>query len=280
MLVGVLALGSTTAVAACATGENPEATAIIDGDGVANQNQRPDASEPAAELRDGGREPRGDASLRDAEPENPDDDAGASADGASRDASDGTPDGASDGAASTDSGTDGGSVADVPTLTLVDREGAVASIRTAFVRERTLPRLSVNSCRGSSLRFTVAAPYVYVRIQNPNRSRDAEVSVWTERASGGPVLDTVIAAYERASVPTTETERLGCTVGVEQSCRATGGYSGACRNEGGVTWAGLMRGDARSVRVPAGGSALVYVAAYRADEFGEFVVAGAIDAFR
>jgi hypothetical protein len=130
-------------------------------------------------------------------------------------------------------------------------------------------RLTVNSCSGTSLGFSSAVTaYCYVEVRNPSDTDDVVVSAWTSRAPGGPLVDTILAAYDGAAPPASDTARLACRVGVEQGC-TSGGDPTACVEEGGRDWAGLMDGDGRGVTIAAGGSVVLYVAAYDEDEAGE-----------
>lgn len=173
---------------------------------------------------------------------------------------------------------DGGDAAlggiDVP-----GQPGAKVTAVVTLPSSPTLPRLTLNSCRGGSLGFSSATSFAYLTLRNDDPSHDAVVSVWTSRAPGGPVVDTLMASYSAA--PQSNAERLACVVGVEKRCRSTGGDPTACLTEsGGREWAGLMYGDGNDVTVPASGLVVVYVASYDSSGSGDVLVSVRTEALR
>lgn len=169
-----------------------------------------------------------------------------------------------------------GAAIDVP-----QRRGDKATIIAALPASPQLARLTLNSCRGGTVGFAGFTSFAYVTLRNADPAHDAVVSVWTSRASGGPIVDTLIASYASATPPQSASERLACSVGVEKRCHATGGDGTACLSEsGGREWAGLMDGDGNGVVVPAAGEAVVYVASYDASGSGDVLVSVRAEAFR
>lgn len=169
-----------------------------------------------------------------------------------------------------------GAAIDVPPV-----RGDKATIVAVLPASPQLARLTLDSCTGGSLGFSSFTSFAYVTLRNADHAHDAVVSVWTSRAFGGPIVDTLMASYASATPPQSAAERSDCRVGVEKRCHATGGDSTACLSEsGGRVWAGLMDGDGNGVVVPAAGVAVVYVASYDPSGWGDVVVSVRTEAFR
>ena len=207
------------------------------------------------------------------------DDAAVVASDASADAVDGASDGAlSDAPLTVDGGGDAsvGGALDVP-----QPPGAKVTAVVTLPASPKIPRLTLNACGGASLGFSSATSFAYVTLRNTDPLRGAVVSVWTSRAPGGPVVDTLIASYASAAPPQSNSERLACATGVAKRCYATAGDPTACLAESaGKQWAGLMDGDGNGVRVPAASSVVVYVASYDSSGAGDVVVSVRTEALR
>lgn len=54
-----------------------------------------------------------------------------------------------------------------------------------------------------------ATPYAYIEVRN-TQSKTVKVSIYNSQATGGPVIDTVMVAYDGTSAPTTEAARKNC----------------------------------------------------------------------
>ena len=199
----------------------------------------------------------------------------ARADDAAVGASDASADGVgvSDGALS-DAPVDGGGDASLGgALDVPQPPGAKVTAVVTLPASPKLPRLTLNACGGASLGFSSATSFAYVTLRNTDPLRGAVVSVWTSRAPGGPVVDTLIASYASAAPPQSSAERRACATGVAKRCYATAGDLTACLAEaGGKQWAGLMDGDGYGVSVPAASSVVVYVASYDSSGAGDVLV--------
>jgi hypothetical protein len=114
-----------------------------------------------------------------------------------------------------------------------------------------------DTCPNASISTTTIANYQFVEVHNPT-GMTAKVSVWTGQATGGPLLDTIMAAYNGFNVPTTDTARRACTVGVNDSCNDTTSDPTSCKD----SWAGLMNADGNPVTVSPFGSVMIYNAGY------------------
>jgi hypothetical protein len=146
----------------------------------------------------------------------------------------------------------------MPTLAVAATIGAKAVGTFLLDANVASTRLLVTSvCPNASFSGHVTN-YQYVRIANPT-SKAATLSVWTSKAAAGPDIDTILATYW--ADPTTSAERLACVVGVNDICSDTSDPT-TCVYGGAGFWAGLMSSEGNAVTVPAGGSVIVYVAAY------------------
>jgi hypothetical protein len=142
--------------------------------------------------------------------------------------------------------------ADPPSNVLVPSAVGATNSTIAVLRStHTTTRLPLNDCPIPSISSTIT-PYVYIEVRNPN-PKAVTVSIYNSQASAtSPVIDTVMAAYDGATIPTTDAERKNCIEGV--------GDNGTTTLTGNINFASLD--GAKAVTIPAGGSVQVYFAAY------------------
>jgi len=126
---------------------------------------------------------------------------------------------------------------------------------------QTVARLS-GSCPNGSINTSIT-PYNYFEIRNTT-AKTATVSIYHSQATGGPILDTVIAAYTGATPPSTDAERKACLKGV--------GDFGTTALTGDGSFASLTNTSA--VVIPPGGSVTVYSAQYYAYNAADAEAAG------
>lgn len=99
-------------------------------------------------------------------------------------------------------------------------------------------------------------PYTYFQVKNPTAT-SAVVSIYHSQATGGPVIDTIMAAYAGSTVPSTATARKACTVGVSD------GSNSALTGDRDFASLDPSRYPPSPVTIPAGGSVMVYSASFR-----------------
>lgn len=132
--------------------------------------------------------------------------------------------------------------------------GSTTSTIAVLRAAQTTGRLSL-SCPGANILSSPVTPYAYVEVRNPN-PKAVTVSIFNSQATpSSPVIDTVMAAYEGATIPSTDAQRKNCIKGVADD--------GDTVLTGDSNFASLD-GTAGAVTIPAGGSVQVYFAAYYA----------------
>jgi hypothetical protein len=131
--------------------------------------------------------------------------------------------------------------------------GGVASTIAILKSTKTIGRLG-GTC-GSSVSISMTdTPYAYVEVRNPN-PKAVTVSIYNSQATpSSPIIDTIMAAYDGATIPTTDTQRKNCIKGV--------GDSSTTALTGDSNWASLD--GTRAVTIAPGASVQVYFAAYQA----------------
>lgn len=146
-----------------------------------------------------------------------------------------------------------------PTYVLVPPTvGSTNSTISVLRSTQTAARLpSYGTCPLTATAFPPTSPtitpYAYIEVRN-TLSKAVTVSVYNSQASGGPIIDTVMAAYPGATVPTTDAARRAC-VG------SMGDY-GNTSLTGDSEFASL---DAtKAVPIPANSSVQIYFASYSA----------------
>ncbi|AKV03923.1 hypothetical protein AKJ09_10586 [Labilithrix luteola] len=156
-----------------------------------------------------------------------------------------------------------------PTLILSETQGGKVSNEFTLPATETAPRLSGSCPSGSTSNSNVS--YQYVTLVNPTSSTIV-ASVWTGQSShtGAGYIDTVLAAYNTATKPTTDAARQACSAGVNDTCSDTSDPT-ACDS----SWAGLF-GSSR-VTIGPNAKALVYVAAYYGDKYGDYKLTARTD---
>lgn len=116
-------------------------------------------------------------------------------------------------------------------LTIPSSTGATASAVYPLRAAHSGKRLSGTCSSYTYLTATPDFPEMFVEVINPT-GQTATVSAWNAQAAGGPIIDTVMAAYDRTAPPSTDAERKQCTVGIGDYCP----YGVPCPS---TQWAGL-----------------------------------------
>lgn len=122
---------------------------------------------------------------------------------------------------------------------------AIISLGSAQTAKRV-----TGTCPAATLSTTTTA-YNYFEVRNPT-TKVAKVTIFHSQAPGGPIPDTIIAAYNGTTEPVSDAERAACVKGV--------GDFGAAALTGDANFAALT--GTSQVAIPAGGSVLVYSANY------------------
>ena len=142
-------------------------------------------------------------------------------------------------------------------MNLPDTVGAKASNTFTIPTSQSMYRLSIlDDCPTATISSFATTNYQYVEVHNPT-ARTATVSIWGSKASTGPDIDSIMAAYSGFSIPTTTTQRQACSSGVNDSCNDMVDPT-SCLDG----WAGLMSTDGYGVTVGPYNSVIVYMAAY------------------
>lgn len=148
-----------------------------------------------------------------------------------------------------------------PTLPKIQVPSTVGSINSSvqtFDGNTKLARLLTGTCP-ESLSSSVTV-FNYVVIEN-STSYTATVDVYHSIAPNSTYIDTVMTSYPGALPPDDNdaTARGKCTTYVDDGCSDTSNTSPpSCSS----SWAGLMKKDGRAISIPAGGSVVLYSAAY------------------
>jgi hypothetical protein len=113
---------------------------------------------------------------------------------------------------------------------------------------------------------TTLTRYSYVGIVNQT-GQAANVSVWSGQSGiegGYPYLDTVMAVYLRDTIPVSDNDRMACTGYANDDCTRAPCSATSYYFSGLTTGVSLDGGDLAqpngSIRIPAGGTLVVYVA--------------------
>jgi hypothetical protein len=133
--------------------------------------------------------------------------------------------------------------------------GSVNSIVTVLSSSKVTKTLGISTCPLSASGIkSFDTPYAYIEVRNP-LPKAATVSVYNSQAPGGASIDTIMVAYEGATIPTTAAERQACKGAVSDNSPGTlTGYT---------EFASLDA--ARAITIPANGSYQIYFAAF--DEY-------------
>jgi hypothetical protein len=133
--------------------------------------------------------------------------------------------------------------------------GSVNSTVTVLTSSRVTKLLSsFGTCPLSASGITSKdTPYAYIEVRNP-LPKAATVSVYNSKAPGGLSIDTIMAAYEGATIPTTAAERQACKGAVNDTGNSTLTGSSAFASLDGT----------RAITIPANSSYQIYFAAYYA----------------
>ena len=146
-----------------------------------------------------------------------------------------------------------GSCAAPPTsVNVAPTVGSVSSTVAILSSSPAMAKMT-GTCPNPTLSTTISTPYTYIQVKNPH-AKAATVSIFNSLAPGGDVLETILAAYQGAALPTTEAARKACDKGVS--------ITGTTSLTGNAKFASLD--NTRKVTIPAGGTVSVYVAAERA----------------
>jgi hypothetical protein len=275
---GVAEAGGSDAAARDAQTEDAQTEDAQATDGASQDGTLEGGGIPDATVHDGA---AGEGGVPDA----------ASTDDASEDG--GAPDGASnDGAGPSDAGVDvltvvgrismcgqacawdASSTCGPPPTTLTVSSVATGKVGTIvnFVPSRTDDTLEAQTCPTQYLTPRQRSSYGYITLVNPSTTQSALVSVWTWEY-GGTLIETQLTSYP--TTPTTPTERLNCKGTVNDSCSGTADPT-SCHS----FYGGLMVGDSNAVRIPAGGSIVIFVQAVNADEYGPVHVTARTESFQ
>ncbi len=119
-----------------------------------------------------------------------------------------------------------------------------------------IPRQGSGTCPTTP--STTSTSYAYVEVKNTT-AQAAKVEIWFDAPAGGTDIDTVVTTYPGNVIPTTPAARNACTNTVNDFCSTL-----PCTG----SWSGLV--GTAAVSIPAGGSILVYHAAYFSDDTGPF----------
>lgn len=144
-----------------------------------------------------------------------------------------------------------------PTFVLVPpTAGGVNSTIAILSSSKTIARMpSYGTCPLSSSTSisTTVTPYNYIEVRNTN-PKAVTVSIFNSQAPGGPVIDTVMAAYDGTAIPTTEAAR--------KNCKGSLADYGTSTLTGDTDFASLD--GTKAITIPANSSVQVYFAAYYA----------------
>ena len=146
----------------------------------------------------------------------------------------------------------------LPTIQVPSTVGSINSLVQTFDVNTKLARLSTGTCPVTV--STSSTVYNYTLIQN-STAYTATVDVYHSTAPNSVYVDTVMTSYPGAIPPddNDNTARGKCTTYDDDSCSDTSNTSPpSCFSN----WAGLMKKDNRAISIPAGGSVVLYSAAY------------------
>lgn len=130
--------------------------------------------------------------------------------------------------------------------------GQTASTTVQFSTAKMGPRLGYGTCPQTSNLSSGDYPYAYVEVKNTT-AKAAAVTIYLTTATGGAVIDTVMAAYDTPIMPMDDAGRKNCKWGLNDQSYATDEQA--------------LTGDSdfsilKAVPIPAGASILVYVSTY------------------
>ncbi len=92
--------------------------------------------------------------------------------------------------------------------------GSASSTIVTLTSTKTILRLTGDTtCPVAGISPTLATAYEYVQIHNPN-AKTATVTIFDSLAPGGVVFHTVLASYNGATPPSTDTARKACVKGM------------------------------------------------------------------
>jgi hypothetical protein len=129
--------------------------------------------------------------------------------------------------------------------------GGTAFKAITFSTAKMAARLSsYGSCPTSSAPSVGDYPYQYVEIHNPT-AKAAVVTLYTSAGPSAVVIDTIMAAYQTPIQPMDDAGRQACTWGVNDQSSSDTALTGNSNFS-----------ILKAVPIPAGGSILVYTAAY------------------
>jgi hypothetical protein len=142
-----------------------------------------------------------------------------------------------------------------PTFVLVPpTAGGVNSTIAVFSSTKTTARMpSYGTCPLTAAISTTITPYTYIEVRNTN-PKAVTVSLYNSQATGGPIIDTVMAAYDGVAIPTTEAAR--------KACKGSMGDYGTSALTGDADFASLD--GTKAITIPANSSVQVYFASYYA----------------
>lgn len=132
--------------------------------------------------------------------------------------------------------------------------GAVNSTVAVLSSAKTAPRMpGFSSCPLSATATfaSFATPYEYIEVRNTN-AKAVTVSIYNSQATGGPIIDTIMAAYDGTAIPTTDAERKNCKTGL--------GDFGNSTLTGDTAFASLD--GTKAVTIPANSSVQVHFASW------------------
>lgn len=142
-------------------------------------------------------------------------------------------------------------------ITVPSTVGAINGTLTKLDPAVTTPRIA-GTCPVTSITTTSTA-YSYVEVRNTN-PKAVTVSLYHSKVTGGSVLDTIIAAYDGTSVPTSDTARKACKVKVGDTTSSSSPvYLLTGSNS---SFASIDTTGTTQLTIPANSSIMVYSAAY------------------
>jgi len=137
------------------------------------------------------------------------------------------------------------------TFSIAPTVGGVSSTIAILESSKVMKKLSGTCGANSTTVSTIETPYTYIQVTN-SLPKAATVSIYNSQVlPGGPIIDTILAAYQGNVSPTADAARKACDQGI--------GNFGTAALVVDTKFASLD--GTKKVTIPAGGTVSIYVAA-------------------
>jgi hypothetical protein len=135
-------------------------------------------------------------------------------------------------------------------LTIATQPTGKVSTIVNFSATQETSRLLLGGC--PTTLQALQTPYGFVTVNNSSATKPAVVSAWSWQVPGAIAVSTYITAYK--TTPTTPTEFEHCINTISESCFDSSDPT-ACQGN----YGGLMLSEGNQLKIPAGGSIVIYV---------------------